>query len=271
VRVFVDRRPNPAGRHGVHPNAVSGGLDAAGDVGSAFTRLVSAGGASVVAVDVERERLDGLAAELADGPGMVVTEVADIADHEAVRDVVARATQRFGRLDGCFNNIATSHEAAALPDSSLDLWEHVVRVNASGCFYVLKYVLGVMREQRSGAIVTTATTAGLRGWLPAGHAAYGTSQHAVVGLTFSAALEAANYNVRVNAISPAWVGPQSPDAPPVTDALPLKRLAEPHEVAAVAAFLLSDEARYITGETLRVDGGLLTGQAMPPAIGDTEM
>lgn len=236
---------------------------AAGDVGAAFTRLASAGGASVVAVDVHRARLDDVAAGLADGPGTVLTEVADVADHEAVRNVVERATRRFGRLDGCFNAIATSPEAAALPDSSLDLWEDVLGVNAYGCFYVLKYVLGVMRQQRSGAIVTTATTAGLRGWLPAGHAAYGTSQHAVVGLTFSAALEAAAYNVRVNAISPAWIGPQAPDAPPLTDALPLKRLAEPQEVAAAAAFLLSDDARYITGETLRVDGGLLTGRAMP--------
>lgn len=234
---------------------------AAGDVGAAFTGLACAGGATVIAVDVEGARLDDLATGVAGGTGTVVTEVVDVADHEAVRGVVERGTQRFGRLDGCFHSIATSHAAVALPESSLAIWEDVLRVNAYGCFYVLKYVLGVMRAQRSGAIVTMATTAGLRGWLPAGHAAYSTSQHAVVGLTFSAALEAASYNVRVNAVSPAWVGPQTPGPSPV--ALPMKRLAEPQEVAAVVAFLLSDDARYVTGETLRVDGGLLTGQAMP--------
>ena len=234
---------------------------AADDVGAAFTRLACAAGASVIAVDIQRERLDDLAAEVADTAGTVLTDVVDVADPEAVRGMVERATQRFGRLDGCFHNIATSQATAELPDSSLDLWEDALRVNAYGCFYVLKYVLKVMREQRSGAIVTTATTAGLRGWLPAGHAAYGTSQHAVIGLTFSAALEAASYNVRVNAVSPAWLGPQTPDAPPDTKAPPINRLAEPDEVAAAAAFLLSDEARYINGETLRIDGGLLTGQA----------
>jgi NAD(P)-dependent dehydrogenase (short-subunit alcohol dehydrogenase family) len=251
---------------------VTGG---ASGIGEAFVVLAYGLGAKVVAMDIQQDLLDRLVKRVSalDG-GELSTAVVDVTDSGVVRQAVEAAVDRHGRIDGCFNNAGITHDMVATPEMPDELFEHVMRVNAFGCFYVLKHVLGVMRAQKSGAIVNTASTAGVAGL--GNFAPYVASKHAVVGLTKAAALEGAAYNVRVNSILPGYTdtpifdmyneGMFGGDLEAVATAkaqwaknVPLGRFGRPGEIARVAAFLLSDDASFLSGESIRIDGAQLAG------------
>jgi NAD(P)-dependent dehydrogenase (short-subunit alcohol dehydrogenase family) len=192
--------------------------------------------------------------------------VSQEADVEAY---VSRTVDRFGQIDIFFNNAGIEGRVVNIVDSEVADFDRVIAVNVRGVYLGLRAVLRVMqRQDRGGSIVNTASIAGLRG--SAGVAPYIASKHAVIGLTRSAAREAAAFGVRVNAVAPGYIDTRmiralnearSPHDPrtareAMEQQVPLRRYGTPGEVANLVTWLLSEEARYITGAVHVVDAGL---------------
>ena len=243
---------------------VTGG---AGGIGRAVARRLVGDSAQVALVDRAASQVKQVAADL--GPDVLAIE-ADVTQEEDVGEYVRQTVERFGRVDLLFNNAGVEGRIVNIVDADISDFDHVIGVNVRGVFLGLREVLRVLKRQGSGgAIVNTASIAGLRGG--AGVAPYIASKHAVIGLTRSAALEAASFGVRVNAVAPGYIDTRmlnalivarSPDNPSAGRAametrVPLKRLGEPDEVANLVTWLLSSESSYITGSVYPIEGGLM--------------
>jgi len=187
--------------------------------------------------------------------------LADVRHEDDVRNLVEQTVARFGRLDVAVNNAGTEGRPGPLTEQTSDSYARMFDTNVLGTLLSLKYELQVMQPQRSGSIINISSTMGERG--SANLALYTASKHAVEGLTKSAALEAAPFGVRVNAVAP---GPTetgmldrltgAPDKKAAFFAsVPLKRAAKPEEIANAVLFLASDKASFITGQIIRVNGG----------------
>ena len=240
---------------------------AAGGIGRAAAARLAAEGARVVAVDLPDSDLDAALRAVAEAGGEAIAVPADVtrpSDHERY---AAAAVARFGGIDAFFNNAGIEGAVAPLADYPEDVFDRVMAVNVKGVWLGLRAVFPAMRARGGGAIVNTASTAGLGGTPHL--VAYGASKHAVIGITRTAALEFARDGVRVNAICPAPIETRmmrsierggDPDDPEsrraaIAAGLPLRRYGEPEEVAALAAFILSDEASFMTGAAYPIDGG----------------
>jgi NAD(P)-dependent dehydrogenase (short-subunit alcohol dehydrogenase family) len=237
---------------------VTGG---ASGIGEAVCERLAAEGAEVWVADLDPVAAERTASALP-AARPVGVDVADPATVDAMVDAVICGS---GRIDVLVNNAGVVLDAS-LWETSLDDWGHVLAVNLSGVFYGCRAALPHMIAARRGAIVNTASDAGLVGWPR--QAAYCASKGGVVQLTRAAALDAAPYGVRVNCVCPAftdtplvdaWVLAQ-PDPAVAREAIareqPLGRVGRPEEVAAAIAYLASDEAAFITGAALPVDGGV---------------
>lgn len=189
----------------------------------------------------------------------------DVTDAGSIARMVAQAVKAYGRLDAAFNNAGISGEAMkGSADHSLDNWNAVIATNLTGVFVSMKQEIPALLAAGGGAIVNTASTYGLIG-STAGHVPYAAAKHGVLGLTKSAAIEYAKANIRVNAICPGWTHSEMVD--PVLDAMPdvlgamisqdvpMARVADACEIARAVCWLLSDEASYVTGSAMVVDGG----------------
>jgi NAD(P)-dependent dehydrogenase (short-subunit alcohol dehydrogenase family) len=187
--------------------------------------------------------------------------VADVRHEKDMRNLVDRAVARFGRLDVAINNAGTEGKPGPLTDVSAETYNAMFDTNVLGVVLSLKHELRVMQAQGSGSIVNISSTMGERG--AANFSLYTGSKHAVEGITKSAALEAAAYGVRVNAVAPgptetAMLNRLTGSAEKKTAffaAVPLKRGASPAEIADAIFFVASGKAAYITGQIIRVNGG----------------
>jgi 3alpha(or 20beta)-hydroxysteroid dehydrogenase len=245
------------GRVGVLTGAAAG-------LGRAVAGRLHADGARLVLVDRAADALATTAAEL---PGSVPV-VADVSQEADVDGYVRRAVDGFGRIDLFFNNAGIEGRRAPMTELSVDDFDRVMAVNARGVFLGLRAVLGVMKAQRGGAVVNTASMAALRG--SAAFAPYVAAKHAVAGLTRCAALEGAPFGIRVNGLAPghidtrmardltAQVDPGDPEGAyeRMARSVPLGRYGTAEEVAAFATWLFSDEASYVSGATHLIDGAL---------------
>lgn len=189
----------------------------------------------------------------------------DVSDEASVAQAAAKVNATFDRLDALVN-IAGINLHRRIEDMSPEAWDKMMGVNVTGMFLMMKHFVPLMRDT-GGAIVNMGSVSAYVG--SDGYAAYHTTKGAVISLTKSVALEFAEYNIRVNAVAPGWVNTQfTDDALALTEnpdeiragagnAHVLGRMAEPDEIAASIAFLLSEEASFISGETLFVDGGFM--------------
>lgn len=223
-------------------------------------------GALVYTVDVNERGLAetrSLGGELA---GTLRTARVDVSDESQVADLMARIASDAGRLDAAFNNAGITGGTHRIEDYPTEDFERVLSINLKSVFLGLKHELPLMLRNGGGAIVNTASVAALTG--PGGMSAYAASKHGVHGLTRVAAMENAARGIRVNAIAPGWtetpmVVANSQQNPAFAElarkAIPAKRGAQPSEVADAAIWLCSDEASYLQGHMLVIDGGMTIG------------
>jgi NAD(P)-dependent dehydrogenase (short-subunit alcohol dehydrogenase family) len=235
-------------------------------IGRASARLFAAEGGRVIAADKSDAVNDTVAAIIAGG-GTATAVQMDAGSERDVEDVVALACAEYGGLDVFYANAGVSGGADGLFDSSVELWTEVLRVNLIGPFLAIKHAAPKIVERGKGAIVCTASVAGLRSG--AGGPAYSASKAGVINLVQTSAQQLSTSNVRVNAICPGLIETGMTHttfdyarAKGVEDRIgrlnPLRRGGVPEEIARVALFLASDEASYVNGQAWVVDGGLST-------------
>lgn len=225
--------------------------------GAAEATLFRSEGAEVVMTDVLAHDGEVVAKEIG------ATFVAhDVRSEEEWAEVARQTLERHGRIDVLVNN-AGIFQRATLVDTDLELYRRIIDVNQIGVFLGIRAVAATMIDQGSGSIVNISSVAGLRG--TPGAFAYGASKFAVTGMTKSAAMELARHHVRVNSIHPGMIdtdmmtqvtGGNAERHEKFARSIPLRRAADPHEVAALALFLASDDSGYCTGSEFVVDGGL---------------
>ena len=236
-------------------------------IGRATASAFAARGASVAVVDRDEAAADETVRLLRDEGARALAITADVADEADTERMVAQTVIAFGRLDYAHNNAGISGEMAPIVDTTLADWNEVFAVDVAGVFLGLRAELRLMTEQGSGAIVNTASVAALTG--PVDLGAYAAAKHAVVGLTKVAAVENAASGIRVNAIAPGFVFTAMTEQERETNpawvegalaAIPMRRGAQPEEIAAGVLWLCSDAASFVTGHVLTLDGGLTAGR-----------
>ena len=239
---------------------VSGGAHGMGAVES---RLLAREGAKVVIADIRDADGRRVEAEINEAGGESVYVPTDVISEASWVNVVAEAASRFGRLDVLVNNAGIS--SRAVPDEdSLEAWTRIMDVNARGVFLGTKHAIGQMRRNGGGSIVNISSIAGLVG-MTSGHPAYNASKGAVRIFTKAMAVRYGRDNIRVNSVHPGYMPPMMGNISAETvregrqamlaEQVPLGREGRQEEVANAVLFLASDEASYITGAELVVDGG----------------
>jgi meso-butanediol dehydrogenase / (S,S)-butanediol dehydrogenase / diacetyl reductase len=226
-------------------------------------------GATVIVNALHEETAEATANEIRDGGGSADFVAGSVADSDFVRELISFAVRRYGRIDLLHNNAADTRSARVAEMDEVD-WLQVFEVTLHGTFYGMRAVLPIMIEQRSGVILNTTSLSGLGG---ASHfGAYGAAKAAVENLSRVAAIENARFGVRVNVICPGtiasrhastWLESLPGGRQAYEDQIPQRRVGEPEEIASAAVFLASDEASYITGASMVVDGGVSARVALP--------
>jgi len=238
-------------------------------IGRAIALRLASEGATVVVAGRRPEPLDETVGLIAAGGGRGAAARCDVADVTQVRGLVESIVAQQGRLDVLVNDAARSRPATPVPETVADLaedwWHATLDVNLTGCFLCCKYALPAMLAVGGGCIINVASTSGIAGNTNQG--AYVASKHGLVGLTRAIALDYAGRNIRANAICPGFIETTRSVhfSETVRGAgwrerklaeIPLGRFGQPEDVAALAAFLASDDAAYLTGAVIPIDGGL---------------
>lgn len=236
-------------------------------IGRETALLAAAVGANVVVSDIRAEAGDETAALITAAGGSARFFKADVAREADAKALVDFAVSTFGRLDGAHNNAGVEMRNKPIHELTLEDWEFVQSVNVTGVFLCMKYEIAAMLKTGGGAIVNTASGAGLRAQVNA--ADYVTSKHAVVGLTKSASIDVGPHGIRVNAVCPGLIMTpmatglvENPVFSQVVDKLlerhSLGRFGQPGEVAEAVIWLLSDRSSFVTGLPMTVDAGYTT-------------
>jgi NAD(P)-dependent dehydrogenase (short-subunit alcohol dehydrogenase family) len=237
---------------------VTGG---ASGMGRDVSLTLAARGARVVIGNRSAEAGEAVLREIRAAGGQAVFRATDVSNPQDCKALVALAVSTYGRLDAAFNNAGLQRAFNPIhvtPD--VDLSE-VIDINLKGVLYMMKYETAAMLETGGGAIVNNASIFGLKGM--AETACYIASKHGIVGATKAAALDYARHGIRVNAVCPGPV--KTPSYDRVTggddhmydDGVPMHRIGQPREITDAVLWLLSDQASYVTGSTLSVDGGMV--------------
>lgn len=248
------KHPNLAGKTYLVTGASSG-------IGAATALVLGRAGANVVLAARRLDACETLAAQIRTQGGQALALPVDVTLEPAVREAVDTAVNRFGRLDGAFNNAGMLGAAKPFHELTTEDVESVWRTNVLAVFWCMKYEIAALLASGGGAIVNNASIAALVAFPHI--APYNTSKHAVLGLTRTAALEYFRQGIRINAVCPGPIEtPMAESAFGSADALraatadmPAGRAGQPEEIAASVLFLLSNAASYISGQSIVVDGG----------------
>jgi NAD(P)-dependent dehydrogenase (short-subunit alcohol dehydrogenase family) len=247
---------------------------AASGIGRAVARLLASHGAAVVVADINQAGGRATARMVEEQGGWAIAVPTDVTDKEQVEAAVAVAVETFGGLDILHANAGCPAAEKTIADYSDEEWHQTMAVNLTGIFYCCRAVVPVIAQRGGGTIVITASVAGIR---PAPFiSAYNVSKAGAIALIKTLAMECAPLNIRVNAVAPGEVdtpmaiaavaGPLAGMAHVAESIIPMKRIAQPEEIAQAVLYLASDASSYVTGEVLVVDGGMMAGWnvLMPP-------
>ena len=234
---------------------------AANGIGRASALRLAREGADLVVVDREGDALLAVAREIEAAGRQVLPITADWTDQRAVADAFATIRGRFGRIDVLFNNVGQSarERASEFHASEEATWRFVIEVSLVATMRATRLAVEEMRARRSGRIVNMSTESAFYG--DVGFVDYSAAKMGVIGFTRSLARELAPFQVNVNAVCPGAIRTRAHDRLPrevidrVRNSVPMGYVAEPEDVAGVVAFLASDDARYITGQSILIDGG----------------
>jgi NAD(P)-dependent dehydrogenase (short-subunit alcohol dehydrogenase family) len=229
-------------------------------IGKATALAMARAGAALVIGNRDAARGEEVVRLIVQDGGRAVFQRTDVSKHDDVRALIGRAVAEFGRLDLAFNNAGMDGQQVPLHEQDIEQASSLFDVNIKGVFYCMKYEIEQMLKTGGGAIVNTSSIFGLNGY--PGWSLYTATKHAVTGLTKAAALDYAKRGIRVNAVGPGPV--ETPllakgtggDPHSYASFVPMGRIGQPEEIADPVVWLLSDEARYVTGHTLPVDGGV---------------
>jgi NAD(P)-dependent dehydrogenase (short-subunit alcohol dehydrogenase family) len=231
-------------------------------IGRATALLFGREGAKVVVADYNAEGGERTVKTIKEAGGAAVFQLADVSNPQDVDALMHSVVESYGRLDCAFNNAGIEGQMAETPDCSIENWNRVIAINLTGVFLCMKYEIPLMLRHGGGAIVNTASAAGLVGL--SGASAYVAAKHGVAGLTKSAALEFAQRGIRVNAVCPGFI--RTPMVERVLDkgaiseeqifaTEPMHRMGKPDEIAEAVLWLCSDASSFVTGLPMPIDGG----------------
>jgi NAD(P)-dependent dehydrogenase (short-subunit alcohol dehydrogenase family) len=233
-------------------------------IGRAASLLFSREGARLIAVD-RNENVKETAEVVTAAGGTIEAVMADAGSENDVKAFIGKAVSKYGKLDAIWANAGISGGLVPIPEQTVEQWQEILRINLIGAFLAVKHSMPIMIKQGHGAIVCTASVAGLKSGA-SGHP-YAASKAGVISLVQTTAYSLSGTGVRINAVCPGLI--ETGMTKPVFDRAkergttdkigqlnPLKRAGQPHEIAAMGLFLASDEASYVNGQAFPVDGGL---------------
>ena len=235
---------------------------AANGIGAKTAEIFAREGAKVVVADYAQEAGERVAQALKESGAKVIFVKVDVSDSASVQQLMDKTLEAFGRLDILVNNAGITADGW-LVKMSEEAWDRVINVNLKGVFNCSKLAAKIMMDQGKGVILNATSVVGLYGNM--GQSNYAATKFGVIGLTKTWAKELAPRGIRVNAVAPGYTMTSMMDTVPekLLDAFrektPLKRLGEPEDIAYAYLYLASDEAAYVNGEILSVDGGLVLG------------
>ena len=231
-------------------------------IGRACALALAEGGATIALAARNQEKLTQVLDEIQSKSGKAASFGMDVSNEDSVKAAIKSAVQQFGRIDILVNNAGITHDTLLLRMKRAD-WDSVLQTNLSGAFFCTQAVIGSMLKQRWGRIVNITSVFGQTG--QAGQANYAASKAGLIGFTMAMAREVASRNITVNAVAPGYIETAMTQnlsvelKSKVNEAIPLGRPGTDVEVAHAVRFLASEEASYITGEVLKVNGGMLMG------------
>ncbi len=231
-------------------------------IGQACALALSGQGASVVVAARNQQKLDELVAQITTTGGKAATIVMDVADEEQIKSGVKTALGQFGKIDILVNNAGITRDQLVMRMKRAD-WDTVLNTNLTSAYLCIQQVIGSMLKQRWGRIINITSIFGQMG--QAGQANYAASKAGLIGLTMAMAREVASRNITCNAVAPGFIETNMTAAlseefkQNAVKMIPLGRVGTPEDVASAVRFLASEEAAYITGHVLNVNGGMLMG------------
>jgi 3-oxoacyl-[acyl-carrier protein] reductase len=231
-------------------------------IGHACALALAREGATVAVAARNQQKLDQLAGQIAAAGGKAAVFVIDVADEEQVRSGIKAALAQFGKIDILVNNAGITRDQLVMRMKRAD-WDAVLNTNLTSAYLCIQQVIGSMLKQRWGRIINVTSVFGQMG--QAGQANYAASKAGLIGLTMAMAREVASRNITCNAVAPGFIETSMTAAlseefrQSAVKTIPLGRVGSPVDVAGAVCFLASDDASYITGHVLNVNGGLLMG------------
>ena len=242
---------------------------AASGMGRASALRFANEGAAIVVADLNSQGGELVVSEIAAAKGRAVYQRTDVSEEADIKALIDRAVKEYGRLDITFNNAGLGGATGRIEDISSEDWDKTYHILTRAVFLGIKYSVAPMRKAGGGSIISTSSVAGLRG--VSGMPAYSSAKAAVINLTEAAAIDLAHDRIRVNCICPGGIvtpltyrgipGGEEAAVKSMARMQPIPRAGKPEDIAAMALFLAGDDAEWITGTAMIVDGGLATGNS----------